>query len=172
MDKWDEEKLRSVILSKHGNPRTTTEVQGPPLILAFHLTYFPILRFLLDRMQVFYRSCRVTKVRERGPPLRSSLRRSIRESDFSHFSRFTFFQVWMVLAMSQRGVVSIPTRSPTRVCTQVSKEGDGGGREGEHDQPRRVLRSRGASSLHIIILYKITYNYDHHMRSDTNSDRI
>lgn len=26
MDKWDEEKLRSVILSKHGNPRTTTEI--------------------------------------------------------------------------------------------------------------------------------------------------
>ena len=26
MDKWDEEKLRSVILSKHGNPRTTTDV--------------------------------------------------------------------------------------------------------------------------------------------------
>ncbi|AQZ14258.1 TMA46 (YOR091W) [Zygosaccharomyces parabailii] len=25
MDKWDEEKLRSVIISKHGNPRTTTE---------------------------------------------------------------------------------------------------------------------------------------------------
>ncbi|KAH3901433.1 probable Translation machinery-associated protein 46 [Saccharomycodes ludwigii] len=25
MDKWDEEKLRSVILSKHGNPRTTTD---------------------------------------------------------------------------------------------------------------------------------------------------
>lgn len=29
MDKWDEEKLRSVILSKHGNPRTTTEVLCP-----------------------------------------------------------------------------------------------------------------------------------------------
>lgn len=27
MDKWDEEKLRSVILSKQGNPRTTTEVR-------------------------------------------------------------------------------------------------------------------------------------------------
>ncbi|KAH8983420.1 hypothetical protein EDB86DRAFT_3050416 [Lactarius hatsudake] len=26
MDKWDEEKLRSVILSKHGNPRTTTDI--------------------------------------------------------------------------------------------------------------------------------------------------
>ena len=25
MDKWDEEKLRSVVMSKHGNPRTTTE---------------------------------------------------------------------------------------------------------------------------------------------------
>ncbi|KAI0283503.1 hypothetical protein BC826DRAFT_1110163 [Russula brevipes] len=26
MDKWDEEKLRSVIMSKHGNPRTTTDI--------------------------------------------------------------------------------------------------------------------------------------------------
>lgn len=25
MDQWDEEKLRSVVLSKHGNPRTTTD---------------------------------------------------------------------------------------------------------------------------------------------------
>ena len=26
MDTWDEEKLRNVVLSKHGNPRTTTDV--------------------------------------------------------------------------------------------------------------------------------------------------
>ncbi|KLO15233.1 hypothetical protein SCHPADRAFT_270690 [Schizopora paradoxa] len=26
MDKWDEEKLRSVVLSKHGNPKTTTDI--------------------------------------------------------------------------------------------------------------------------------------------------
>jgi hypothetical protein len=25
MDKWDEDKLRTVVLSKHGNPRTTTD---------------------------------------------------------------------------------------------------------------------------------------------------
>ena len=144
MDKWDEEKLRSVILSKHGNPRTTTEVQCPPLILPLPLTYFPLLRFRLDRMQVFYRGCRDTKVRGRGPPLRLSARRSNRESDFSHSSRFSLFQVRMVLAMSQRGIVSIPTRPSTGVRTQVTEEGDGGGREGEHDQPGRVLRSRGA----------------------------
>jgi len=34
MDKWDEEKLRSVILSKHGNPRTTTDVRVPLLRLS------------------------------------------------------------------------------------------------------------------------------------------
>src|SRR6266576_2751823 len=146
MDKWDEEKLRSVILSKDGNPRTTTEVQYPPLILAIHLIYFPLHRFHLDCMQVFYRGRRNTKVSGRGPPLRSSAWRSNRESDFSHCSRFSFFQVRMVLAMSQRGIVSIPTRSPTRIRTQVPEEGNGGGREGEHDQPGRVLRSRGASS--------------------------
>lgn len=27
MDKWDEEKLRQVVLSKHGNPKTTTDVR-------------------------------------------------------------------------------------------------------------------------------------------------
>lgn len=27
MDKWDEEKLRSVVTSKGGNPRTTTDVR-------------------------------------------------------------------------------------------------------------------------------------------------
>lgn len=27
MDQWDEEKLRNVVLSKHGNPRTTTDVR-------------------------------------------------------------------------------------------------------------------------------------------------
>jgi hypothetical protein len=69
MDKWDEEKLRSVILSKHGNPRTTTEVRCPPLVLVLLLTHFPLLRFPLDRMQAFYRGRRVTKVRGRGPPL-------------------------------------------------------------------------------------------------------
>lgn len=26
MDNWDEEKLRKVILSKHGNPKTTTDI--------------------------------------------------------------------------------------------------------------------------------------------------
>lgn len=26
MDKWDEEKLRQVVTSKHGNPRTTTDI--------------------------------------------------------------------------------------------------------------------------------------------------
>src|SRR6266852_2243378 len=90
MDKWDEEKLRSVILSKHGNPRTTTEVQCPPLILEHPLTYFPLLIFL-DRMQVFYRGRRDTKVRPRGPPLLSSAQRSNRESDFSHSSHFSIF---------------------------------------------------------------------------------
>ena len=28
MDKWDEEKLRKVVLSKSGNPRTTTDVSS------------------------------------------------------------------------------------------------------------------------------------------------
>ena len=39
----------------------------------------------------------------------------------------------MVLAMSQRGVVSISARPPTRVRAQVPEESNGGGREGEPD---------------------------------------
>ena len=55
---------------------------------SFHL--YPLL--FLDRMQVFYRGRRDTKVRPRGPPLLlSSARRSNRESDFSHSSRFSLF---------------------------------------------------------------------------------
>ena len=31
MEDWDEAKLRSVVLSKHGNPRTTTDVRNSVL---------------------------------------------------------------------------------------------------------------------------------------------
>ena len=31
MEDWDEAKLRSVVLSKHGNPRTTTDVRNDVL---------------------------------------------------------------------------------------------------------------------------------------------
>ena len=31
MENWDEEQLRSVVLSKHGNPRTSTDVRSPSL---------------------------------------------------------------------------------------------------------------------------------------------
>jgi hypothetical protein len=39
MDKWDEEKLRNVVLSKHGNPRTTTDV-GSAHILLYAASYY------------------------------------------------------------------------------------------------------------------------------------
>jgi len=49
MDKWDEEKLRSVILSKHGNPQTTTDVSSP------RVSPNPLqLLFLPDRMQILH----------------------------------------------------------------------------------------------------------------------
>lgn len=40
MDKWDEEKLRSVILSKHGNPRTTTDIVCKYFIEAVEIQKF------------------------------------------------------------------------------------------------------------------------------------
>lgn len=51
----------------------------------------------------------------------------------------------MVLAMPQRGIMPIPPRAPTRIRPQVPEKGARGSREGEHDQPGGVLRSRGAS---------------------------
>src|SRR5579863_5761887 len=61
MDKWDEEKLRSVILSKHGNPRTTTDVSSE---LPLRVSPNPLrLLFLPDRMQTLHRGRRITKVR-------------------------------------------------------------------------------------------------------------
>jgi hypothetical protein len=48
MENWDEEKLRNVVLSKHGNPRTTTDVgrDASPLGL--------LLNVRIDRVQIFY----------------------------------------------------------------------------------------------------------------------
>ncbi|KAI0306212.1 hypothetical protein B0F90DRAFT_1697109 [Multifurca ochricompacta] len=40
MDKWDEEKLRSVIMSKHGNPRTTTDIVCKYFIEAVEIQKF------------------------------------------------------------------------------------------------------------------------------------
>ena len=49
MDKWDEEKLRNVVLSKGGNPRTTTDVCPPWLVLAMYVT-----DVFVDRLQVLH----------------------------------------------------------------------------------------------------------------------
>jgi hypothetical protein len=130
MDKWDEEKLRSVIMSKHGNPRTTTDVSYPSALDPPGFSTSSIL----DRMQVLYRSCRDTKVR------RFCSMVFVLKSD-----TIPSFQVRMVLAMSQWRIVSIPTRASARIRAQVSEEGAGGGREGKHDQPGGILRSGGAS---------------------------
>ena len=40
MDLWDEEKLRSVVLSKHGNPRTTTDIVCKFFVEAIELQKF------------------------------------------------------------------------------------------------------------------------------------
>lgn len=41
MDTWDEEKLRDVVMSKHGNPRTTTDVRPSQLNTVLVLTTSP-----------------------------------------------------------------------------------------------------------------------------------
>lgn len=48
MENWDEEKLRTVVLSKHGNPRTTTDVCSSYLISVLYLI------MPSDRVQVLY----------------------------------------------------------------------------------------------------------------------
>lgn len=57
MENWDEEKLRNVVLSRHGNPRTTTDVRGD--ISPFG----PVLNVRSDCVQTFYRGHRNSKVR-------------------------------------------------------------------------------------------------------------
>ena len=37
MENWDEDKLRKVVLSKHGNPRTTTDVRLGPYLSDYPL---------------------------------------------------------------------------------------------------------------------------------------
>jgi hypothetical protein len=56
MDTWDEEKLRQVVLSKAGNPRTTTDVSH------FLLSYFPLHELSTDCLQTFHSSYRDIKV--------------------------------------------------------------------------------------------------------------
>ena len=62
MDQWDEDKLRSVVLSKAGNPRTTTDVrftaQRPPPMMLLIVIYS-----LLDRLQILHRSHRIPEIR-------------------------------------------------------------------------------------------------------------
>jgi len=57
MENWDEEKLRNVVLSKHGNPRTTTDVRGDTS------PFGPVLNVRADRVQILYRGYRDSKVR-------------------------------------------------------------------------------------------------------------
>lgn len=58
METWDEEKLRDVVMSKHGNPRTTTDVRFLPSRAHQHKPDTPFS----DRLQTFYRSHRKPKV--------------------------------------------------------------------------------------------------------------
>lgn len=52
MDKWDEEKLRSVILSKGGNPKTTTDVCSPFESYPTHLTNLKIVcKFFIEAIE-------------------------------------------------------------------------------------------------------------------------
>lgn len=50
MDKWDEEKLRSVVLSKQGNPKTTTDVRVSSYLVG---TVYECEN--VDCLQVFHR---------------------------------------------------------------------------------------------------------------------
>ena len=53
MESWDEEKLRNVVLSKHGNPRTTTDVH---LLFSIKCYQCRIDIPTSDRLQTFHRS--------------------------------------------------------------------------------------------------------------------
>ncbi|OJT11036.1 Translation machinery-associated protein 46 [Trametes pubescens] len=59
MDKWDEEKLRTVVLSKTGNPRTTTDAST----LASGRKQTWLMQHRTDRLQVLHPSYRIREVR-------------------------------------------------------------------------------------------------------------
>lgn len=56
METWDEEKLRSVVLSKAGNPKTTTDVR-PYSLAAARLSSSLTLATYPDRLQVLHPGC-------------------------------------------------------------------------------------------------------------------
>lgn len=63
MENWDETKLRSVVLSKHGNPRTTTDVRH-----LFYSIWFSLR--IADCVQALHRSYRESEVRiSSGSPM-------------------------------------------------------------------------------------------------------
>lgn len=57
MDKWDEAKLREVVTSKRGNPRTTTDVR-----VCVVYSVIVLMASIIDRVQVFHRSHRISEV--------------------------------------------------------------------------------------------------------------
>ena len=61
MDTWDEEKLRTVVLSKTGNPRTTTDVSSIILVLTLSPPFSSV--YPIDRMQTFHSGDRDTEIR-------------------------------------------------------------------------------------------------------------
>ena len=138
MDTWDEAKLREVVLSKHGNPRTTTDVRFPQSLAS--LSPHRILRSMSDCLQKFYRGNRDTKVHSstgNGP---------------THL--FTpLMQIRLVLAMSKWRSLPIPARTSCRVCTEITAQSCGSSREGKHDHTGRVFRGRGALYLKLRLIF-------------------
>lgn len=63
MDKWDEEKLRTVVLSKTGNPRTTTDAST----LASSSKHTSLTQRQTDCLQVLHPSYRIREVRLFSP---------------------------------------------------------------------------------------------------------
>ena len=57
METWDEDKLRKVVLSKHGNPRTTTDVRSNSLLISRISN-----NFQTDCLQILHRGYRNSKV--------------------------------------------------------------------------------------------------------------
>jgi len=83
MDKWDEEKLRSVILSKHGNPQTTTDVSSE---LPLRVSPNPLRLFFPSRSYAST-SLRLSRHKSEGHPL-IYIKRSV---SHTHCSRFGWF---------------------------------------------------------------------------------
>ena len=127
MENWDEEKLRTVVLSKSGNPRTTTDVSACSTFGCRQK--FDLVQLSQIVCKFFIQAIESEKC--------VNLVHCCFSADFE-------VHVWLVLGMSKRWrEMQVQTCLATWLRSQIPEEGSRRSCEGEYHQFGGVLRSRG-----------------------------